>query len=474
MVRAILVESITMRKKKILAAILACIMCGFFGQAAFAKYPWEAIPSTQYNWPKEKQGEWKVKKFTNKSNAGKIHLMAQFKSSNKTFGEGTKKIPFRPFENSNQYYYVQGGVVTENKYVFAVFLSNESDKNYIYFADRKDGKIVKVLKGNWKHSNSLYYEWGQKNVRVMVEANNQNTDKCYNVKNYKGVGLDKCIARQDDVWLQGHVLTPQGTAKSTKGGWKAAAGWDAADTYWGQTSYYVRSSNAVMIYDGSGNIFRTLYIGKSASADGLSLKGEIEDVSFDGDNNIYLFYNLTSTSNGAAFVRIDYDDWHSEPSEKEASDNDGGDTVLDTSDDEADDLKSTEDKEKDESEPEIAKTHLDSVNEGECTSFFAPSWCDKSSTKGITNISSLIVSILTGMVLTAGTIGIIICGYTWLTARDNEEKVTKAKRRLLDIVIGIVAWVLLATLANLIIPQSEEDIDSHYTSSTGQSNSEMI
>ena len=474
MVEIIPVKDLMMRKR-VAAVVLACVLCCCFGQMVFAKYPWKSIPEKQYNWTQDKKTEWKVRKFTDKSNAGKIHLAAQFKSSNKKFGKGTKMIPFRPFKNSTQYFYVQGGVVTEEKYVFAVFTANDFQENYIYFADRSSGTVVEEIKGNWGHSNALYYEWGKNKVRVMNAE--PKTDGCFNVKTYKSIKIDKCIARQDDKdkVLKGAVLTSQGKAKSTKGGWYAVAGWDAADTYWGQTTYYVRSSNAVMIYDKNGKVFRTLYIGKSASADGLSLKGELEDVSFDGDNNLFLLYNLTSTSNGAAFVKINYEDWHDETSDETANDDDGGDKVLDKSDDESEDLLSTEQKEKNGYTPgEVAKTHLDSVNEGGCTSFFPSSWCDKSGDSGIRNVAGFIIGIMTGMVLTAGTIGVIICGYIWLTARDSVEKVKTAKRRMLDIVIGIVAWILLATLANLIIPQSEENINSNYTSSTGQSNSKMI
>ena len=73
------------------------------------------------------------------------------------------------------------------------------------------------------------------------------------------------------------------------------------------------------------------------------------------------------------------------------------------------------------------------------------------------------------MVLTAGTIGLIICGYIWLTAQDNAAKVEMAKKRMLDIVIGLVAWVLLAALANLIIPQSESTINSNYDGGSSSS-----
>ena len=60
----------------------------------------------------------------------------------------------------------------------------------------------------------------------------------------------------------------------------------------------------------------------------------------------------------------------------------------------------------------------------------------------------------------AGTIGIIICGFLWMTARDNEAQVAKAKKRMIDIVIGIVAWILLALIANLFIPKDSTKIQS--------------
>ena len=96
------------------------------------------------------------------------------------------------------------------------------------------------------------------------------------------------------------------------------------------------------------------------------------------------------------------------------------------------------------------------VNEGDCTSILPGSWCN--SEDGISNIVTLVVTILTGAVIVAGTIGIIFCGFIWMTARENEAQVAKAKKRMLEIVIGLVAWVLLALIANLFIPKSPEAI----------------
>lgn len=98
------------------------------------------------------------------------------------------------------------------------------------------------------------------------------------------------------------------------------------------------------------------------------------------------------------------------------------------------------------------------VSEGQCTSILPGGWCDGKD--GIGSIINMIVSILTGAVVVAGTIGIIICGFLWMTARDNEAQVAMAKKRMLDIVIGIVAWVLLALIANLFIPKTSSDIES--------------
>ena len=98
------------------------------------------------------------------------------------------------------------------------------------------------------------------------------------------------------------------------------------------------------------------------------------------------------------------------------------------------------------------------VSEGSCTSILPGDWCN--SKDGISSVINMIVTVLTGAVVVAGTVGIIICGFLWMTARENEAQVAMAKKRMLDIVIGIIAWVLLALLANLFIPKSSGDIET--------------
>ena len=56
-------------------------------------------------------------------------------------------------------------------------------------------------------------------------------------------------------------------------------------------------------------------------------------------------------------------------------------------------------------------------------------------TKGI-DIFSVIIGIV-------GVIGIVIFGIQYMTAGGNEEKTRKAKRRLLELVIGLVVYVVM-------------------------------
>lgn len=80
--------------------------------------------------------------------------------------------------------------------------------------------------------------------------------------------------------------------------------------------------------------------------------------------------------------------------------------------------------------------------------------CDGSS-DNIMSLIKLVIKILTAGVTVAGTIGVIICGITMLTARDNAAQVEKAKKRIFEIVIGLVLWVLAAVLVGFILPGAD-------------------
>ena len=86
---------------------------------------------------------------------------------------------------------------------------------------------------------------------------------------------------------------------------------------------------------------------------------------------------------------------------------------------------------------------------------FLKDYC-KGGDKDIEDLIMLVADIMTAGIIVAGTIGIIICGYTVTTARDNTAQVEKAKTRIFEIVIGLVAWVLGAALIHFLLPKANQ------------------
>ena len=71
---------------------------------------------------------------------------------------------------------------------------------------------------------------------------------------------------------------------------------------------------------------------------------------------------------------------------------------------------------------------------------------------GIFMIMNLVIDILSMGVVIAGVIGVTIAGITYLTAKDSEEKTRKAKNRILEIVIGLVAYAVLYVGVQWLLP----------------------
>ena len=68
--------------------------------------------------------------------------------------------------------------------------------------------------------------------------------------------------------------------------------------------------------------------------------------------------------------------------------------------------------------------------------------CDDGEGGSIIHILDLVVEIMSIGVGILGVIGISIVGVQYLTAGGSEEKTRKAKRRLLEIVIGLVVYAI--------------------------------
>lgn len=70
----------------------------------------------------------------------------------------------------------------------------------------------------------------------------------------------------------------------------------------------------------------------------------------------------------------------------------------------------------------------------------------------IDGILKLVLDILLYGVGAAAVLGVVIAGVMYLTARDSEAQVATAKKRLYEVVLGLVLWVAMFTLLKWLIP----------------------
>lgn len=87
---------------------------------------------------------------------------------------------------------------------------------------------------------------------------------------------------------------------------------------------------------------------------------------------------------------------------------------------------------------------------------------------GIGQLLGLVVNILSYGLGAAAVIGVVVAGVMYLTARDNESQVAVAKQRLLNTVMGLIAWVVLFSVVNWLIPGGVPDPEAPENNITSQ------
>lgn len=90
------------------------------------------------------------------------------------------------------------------------------------------------------------------------------------------------------------------------------------------------------------------------------------------------------------------------------------------------------------------------------TNLFGPVDTDDKGS-GIKRLLSLVVTVLLYGIGAAAVIGVVVAGILYLTARDNEAQMAKAKTRLVEVAIGLIAWAMLFTLLQWLIPGFTEN-----------------
>ena len=71
---------------------------------------------------------------------------------------------------------------------------------------------------------------------------------------------------------------------------------------------------------------------------------------------------------------------------------------------------------------------------------------------GVYMVLNLILDILSIGIGIVAVVGIMITGIRYLTARGNEQNATKARQRFFQVIIGLVAYVMLYSAINFLLP----------------------
>ena len=74
------------------------------------------------------------------------------------------------------------------------------------------------------------------------------------------------------------------------------------------------------------------------------------------------------------------------------------------------------------------------------------------SENGIMFILRIVLTVMTFGVGILGTVGIVIAGIQYSTAKDNEQQMAKAKMRIVQIVIGMAIWAFLYVILRFLLP----------------------
>lgn len=78
--------------------------------------------------------------------------------------------------------------------------------------------------------------------------------------------------------------------------------------------------------------------------------------------------------------------------------------------------------------------------------------CDCGNGEGVKEILKIVVNIMSAGIGILAIVGISVSGIQYLTAGGSEDKTRKAKRRILEIVIGLAAYVLIYVLLYFLLP----------------------
>lgn len=86
------------------------------------------------------------------------------------------------------------------------------------------------------------------------------------------------------------------------------------------------------------------------------------------------------------------------------------------------------------------------------TTLLGENGCYDAKGKGVYGLLGTVIDVFVILVGVLGVIGIVISGIQYLTSGGDVGKMTKAKNRLLQVVIGLIAFGLMSAFLEFLVP----------------------
>ena len=94
----------------------------------------------------------------------------------------------------------------------------------------------------------------------------------------------------------------------------------------------------------------------------------------------------------------------------------------------------------------------DECGDGQVNTFLFGDCAGGTDGEGVFMVLNVILQVFTWGVGIAGTLGIVLVGIQYMTSKDDPAQMTKAKSRMIQIVIGLVAYALLWAFLQWLLP----------------------
>ena len=325
---------------------------------------------------------------------------------------------------------LQGATITKNYYIYTDWSCDGCKTNLIACKRSQPSSCKTLASGYWGHASTVYHKWGSNTVTVVGNGNQGYANHCINLNTGKevsgceeitpsGLGADGGDASD---WLQGYTWY----------GDYALRGWGYSPSTGGVNKLLVYKDGLDTVYTLPSFIYEMEGVGVDGST------GEVVIVAKAPGRGTVKFYKISGSvlnlGSGAT-------------NEKREA-------------------KKSAAKKKDPADYQNTYVPSVSVYDGSVDTNFFGTLQDDSEGCGVYTVLDLVMTILTIGIGIAATIGIAVSGIIYLTAKGDVAKTTKAKRRILEIVIGLAAYAAIWAFLTFLLPEFNPELKACKTLTT--------